>query len=167
MGRLPILLLIKLSPRRRCTRRNKFSRSLRNQCGPPRISMPINQRLMHLDKAWHHALFWGTTVVGKWLQNMLERKPTYIGILLFGFLRFLWPTCKAPSQIRDLNQATKSVLQAYSSGGSSWVLDSGCTNHMTGERSMFSSYSPMTHSNENIVFGDNSKGMWLVSVKLL
>ena len=29
---------------------------------------------------------------------------------------------------------------------------------MTGERSMFSSYSPMTHSNENIVFGDNSKG---------
>ena len=29
---------------------------------------------------------------------------------------------------------------------------------MTGERSMFSSYSPMTHSNENIVFRDNSKG---------
>ena len=51
MGRLPILLLIKLSPRRRCTRRNKFFRSLRNQCGPPRISMPINRRLMHLDKA--------------------------------------------------------------------------------------------------------------------
>ena len=23
---------------------------------------------------------------------------------------------------------------------------------------MFSSYSPMTHSNENIIFGDNSKG---------
>ena len=38
------------------------------------------------------------------------------------------------------------------------MLDSGCTNHMTGERSMFSSYSPMTYSNENIVFGDNSKG---------
>ena len=37
------------------------------------------------------------------------------------------------------------------------MLDSGCTNHMTGERSMFSSYSPMTHSNENIVFGDNLK----------
>jgi hypothetical protein len=31
-------------------------------------------------------------------------------------------------------------------------------NHMTGERSMFSSYSLMTHSNENIIFGDNSKG---------
>ena len=38
------------------------------------------------------------------------------------------------------------------------MLDSGCTNHMTGKRSMFSSYSPMTHSNKNIVFRDNSKG---------
>ena len=51
IGRLPILLLIKLSSRRRCTRRNRFSKSLRNQCGPPKISMPINRRLMHLDKA--------------------------------------------------------------------------------------------------------------------
>ena len=50
------------------------------------------------------------------------------------------------------------MLQAYSSGGSSWVLDSGCTNHMTRERSMFSSYSPTTNSDENIIFGDNSKG---------
>ena len=38
------------------------------------------------------------------------------------------------------------------------MLDSGCTNHMTEERSMFSSYSLMTNLNENIVFGDNSKG---------
>ena len=38
------------------------------------------------------------------------------------------------------------------------MLDSGCINHMTEERSMFSSYSPMMHSNENIVFEDNSKG---------
>jgi hypothetical protein len=29
---------------------------------------------------------------------------------------------------------------------------------MTGERSMFQSYSPKLDSNENIVFGDNSKG---------
>jgi hypothetical protein len=29
---------------------------------------------------------------------------------------------------------------------------------MTGERSMFSSYSPKMDYNENIVFGDNSKG---------
>jgi hypothetical protein len=66
--------------------------------------------------------------------------------------------CKTPSLIGDLNQVTKSILQAYSSGGSSWVLDSGCTNHMIGERSMFSTYSLKTDINKNIVFGDNSKG---------
>jgi hypothetical protein len=38
------------------------------------------------------------------------------------------------------------------------MLDSGCTNHMTGERSIFSSYTPKMDSNENIVFEDNSKG---------
>jgi hypothetical protein len=38
------------------------------------------------------------------------------------------------------------------------MLDSGCTNHVTGERSMFSSYTPKMDSNKNIVFGDNSKG---------
>ena len=89
---------------------------------------------------------------------MLERKPTHIEILLFGFLNFFVTNMQGPKLIEDLNQATKSILQAYSSGGSSWVLDSRCTNHMTGERSMFLSYSPMMHSNENIIFGDNSKG---------
>jgi hypothetical protein len=29
---------------------------------------------------------------------------------------------------------------------------------MIGEKSMFSSYSPTTNLNENIIFGDNSKG---------
>ena len=38
------------------------------------------------------------------------------------------------------------------------MLDSGCTNYMIGERSMFSSYTPKMDSNENILFGDNSKG---------
>ena len=65
---------------------------------------------------------------------------------------------KAPKIFGDLKLGTKLALQAYSSGGSSWVLDSGCTNHMTGERSMFSSYTPKMDSNENILFGDNSKG---------
>nr|ABF96973.1 retrotransposon protein, putative, Ty1-copia subclass [Oryza sativa Japonica Group] len=47
---------------------------------------------------------------------------------------------------------------AYSSGGSSWVVDSGCTNHMTGERSMFTSLDEEGGSRENIVFGDDGKG---------
>ena len=38
------------------------------------------------------------------------------------------------------------------------MLDSGCTNHMTGKRSMFSSYTRKMDSNENILFGDNYKG---------
>jgi hypothetical protein len=31
-------------------------------------------------------------------------------------------------------------LQIYASGGSSWIIDSGCTNHMMGEKKMFTSY---------------------------
>nr|CAH66492.1 H0321H01.1 [Oryza sativa]CAH66516.1 OSIGBa0142C11.4 [Oryza sativa] len=46
---------------------------------------------------------------------------------------------------------------AYSYGGSSWVVDSGCTNHMTGERSMFTSLDEKGGSRENIVFGDDGK----------
>jgi len=38
------------------------------------------------------------------------------------------------------------------------VLDSGCTNHMTGERNMFTSFQPNHDSSENIVFDDNGKG---------
>jgi hypothetical protein len=38
------------------------------------------------------------------------------------------------------------------------VLDSGCTNHMTGEKSMFTSFQPNENTSERIVFGDNSKG---------
>ena len=37
------------------------------------------------------------------------------------------------------------------------MLDSGCTNHMTGERSMFSSLQLIQESQE-IIFGDSSKG---------
>ena len=38
------------------------------------------------------------------------------------------------------------------------MLDSGCTNHMNREKSMFSSYAQMEGPSENIVFVDNSKG---------
>jgi hypothetical protein len=32
--------------------------------------------------------------------------------------------------------------------GSSWIIDSGCTNHMTGEKRMFSSYEKTKIPNE-------------------
>ncbi len=38
------------------------------------------------------------------------------------------------------------------------MLDRGCTNHMAREKSMFSSYSPITDDSENIIFGDSSTG---------
>ena len=38
------------------------------------------------------------------------------------------------------------------------MLDSGCTNHMTGEKDMFTSFQPSNDESGNIVFGDNEKG---------
>ena len=38
-----------------------------------------------------------------------------------------------------------------------WIMDSGCSRHMTGNRKWFSSLTPM-RSKEYIVFGDNGNG---------
>jgi hypothetical protein len=39
------------------------------------------------------------------------------------------------------------VLWVYASGGTSWIIDSGCTNHMTGEKKRFSSYDKNDETN--------------------
>jgi hypothetical protein len=49
-------------------------------------------------------------------------------------------------------------LQVYASGGSSWIIDSGCTNHMTGEKKMFTSYVKNRDSRDTIIFGDGNQG---------
>jgi hypothetical protein len=41
------------------------------------------------------------------------------------------------------------------------VLDSGCTNHMTKEKSMFTSFEKNNTSSDSITFGDNSQGKLL------
>jgi hypothetical protein len=41
------------------------------------------------------------------------------------------------------------------------MLDSGCTNHMTGERRMFTSLEKNDYKNDCIMFGDNSQGQVL------
>ena len=46
------------------------------------------------------------------------------------------------------------------------MLDSGCTNHMTGDKNMFTSFQPNRTTSERIVFGDNSKGDILVLGKI-
>nr|AAV31277.1 putative polyprotein [Oryza sativa Japonica Group] len=46
----------------------------------------------------------------------------------------------------------------YHTGGSHWVLDSGCTQHMTGDRAMFTTFEVGRNEQEKVTFGDNSKG---------
>jgi hypothetical protein len=38
------------------------------------------------------------------------------------------------------------------------VLDSGCTNHMTGEKHMFTSFKENDCPSDTVMFGDNSEG---------
>ena len=45
----------------------------------------------------------------------------------------------------------------YKAGGKHWVLDSGCTQHMIGNDSMFTSLED-PGDNKQVTFGDNSKG---------
>jgi hypothetical protein len=49
-------------------------------------------------------------------------------------------------------------LQVYASGGSSWIIDSGCTNHMTGEKKMLTSYVKNKDSQDSFIFGDGNQG---------
>jgi hypothetical protein len=49
-------------------------------------------------------------------------------------------------------------LQVYASGGLSWIIDSGCRNHMTGEKKMFTSYVKNKDSQDSIIFGDGNQG---------
>jgi hypothetical protein len=49
-------------------------------------------------------------------------------------------------------------LQVYASRGLSWIIDSGCTNHMTGEKKMFTSYVKNRDSQDTIIFGDGNQG---------
>jgi hypothetical protein len=49
--------------------------------------------------------------------------------------------------------------KVYASGGSSWIIDSGCTNHMIGEKKMFSSYEKNHDPQRAITFGDGNQGL--------
>jgi hypothetical protein len=46
----------------------------------------------------------------------------------------------------------------YKTDGSHWVIDSGCTQHMTGYPQMFTSIDENVNGQDKITFGDNSKG---------
>ena len=46
----------------------------------------------------------------------------------------------------------------YKTDGSHWVIDSGYTQHMTGDPHMFTLLDEEVDVQERIIFGDNSKG---------
>jgi hypothetical protein len=46
----------------------------------------------------------------------------------------------------------------YKTGGSHWVIDSGCTQHMTGNPQIFTSLDENVDEQDKITFGDNLKG---------
>jgi hypothetical protein len=62
-----------------------------------------------------------------------------------------------PTRVGYLKPKLKIALQVYVSGGSSWIIDSGCTNHMMGEK-MFTSYVKNKDSQDTIIFGDGNQG---------
>jgi hypothetical protein len=66
---------------------------------------------------------------------------------------------KGPKTVWVLRTRPKIVLQVYASRGSSWIIDSGCTNHMTGENRMFSSYEKNVDPQRAITFGDGNQGL--------
>jgi hypothetical protein len=49
-------------------------------------------------------------------------------------------------------------LQVYASRDTRWIIDSGCTNHMTGEKKMFTSYVKNKDSQDTIIFEDGNHG---------
>jgi hypothetical protein len=46
----------------------------------------------------------------------------------------------------------------YNTDGSHWVIDSGCTQHMTGNPWMFTSLDENVDGQDKFTIGDNSKG---------
>jgi hypothetical protein len=51
------------------------------------------------------------------------------------------------------------VLYVFASGGTSWIIESGCTNHMTGEKRMFSSYEKNDDPQRALTFRDGNQGL--------
>jgi hypothetical protein len=49
-------------------------------------------------------------------------------------------------------------LYAYPSGGSAWLIDSGATNHLTGDEGLFASLEHYDKPIETIIYGDNGQG---------
>nr|ABB47078.1 retrotransposon protein, putative, unclassified [Oryza sativa Japonica Group] len=74
--------------------------------------------------------------------------------ILDGIKNAIW----VPKALVSNLQGSKQVWVNYHTGRSHWVLHSGCTQHMTGDRAMFTIFEIGENEQEKVTFGDNSKG---------
>src|SRR5699024_12537390 len=65
-----------------------------------------------------------------------------------------------PTRVRYLKPKPNLPCRFMHPGGSSWIIDSGCTNHMTREKKMFTSYVKNKDSQDSIIFGDGNQGKY-------
>ena len=76
-------------------------------------------------------------------------------LILFGFQRPLLLTKEDPLKNGYLNPSND-LLQDYASGGSKWMVDSGCTSHMTGSKEIMTELR-LNLNNSTVSYGDKSK----------
>jgi hypothetical protein len=86
----------------------------------------------------------------------------------FGCQRFMSLTSQDPSLVGYLKPKPKSCFVGLCIQGPSWVIDSRCTNHLTREKHMFSSYVKNKDSWDTIIFGDRNQGKvkWLGKIAI-
>jgi hypothetical protein len=88
-------------------------------------------------------------VVAKYIRGKHKSPKTYIWVP-----KVLVSNIKGPKTVYVPKDKPKSMLKVYASEGTSWIIDSGCTNHMTWENKMFSSYEKNEDPQRAITFGD-------------
>jgi hypothetical protein len=91
-------------------------------------------------------------IVAKYVGDKHKSPKTCVG-----YPRCLFLMSKDPRPFGYLRTRSKFVWSVYASGGSSWIIDSGCTNHMTGEKRMLPSYEKNEDPQRTITFGDGSQ----------
>src|SRR5438105_12947810 len=80
-----------------------------------------------------------------------KKKEVFVPIMLEG------QECIASTSNPCLKAEKKKVKVNYKSGGNHWIMDSGCSQHMTGNSRIFSTLEEGDHDRDHITLGDNSK----------
>jgi hypothetical protein len=71
---------------------------------------------------------------------------------------------KDPRPFGYLRTRPKFVFVGLCIRGSSWIIDSGCTNHMIGKKRMFSSYEKNEDPQRAITFMDGNQGLGKIAI---